>query len=367
MKRSLQILIGAVLLATATLACGRRPASTPPPPTEGAAGQQAAHAPGGMASATPAGSLTWISAAIEPENAGRLQPAGQAAVNGPGRLVWSSDSQTLGVATRDGLMLFDTATLAVTANVVVQPPLTVLDFSAERGVLALSADQQGVEIRQITTGQALLSFHAAGPFTQAAFSPDGSLLALARADQKQVEVWDIDSGALQTTLGGFEPAGAAEHLAFSPDGRFLIWQAGRALQVIEYFTEELGPLLEQEDAIRAVAASPDGRFLAAATAGAVERQLRPIIDLWNPMSGQGLGLLLTGEHFAASLAYNPSSRVLAAAVGQKILLWDTASRLQLAELNGAGAGVNALAFSPDGSLLGASAADNTLRLWRVGP
>ncbi|NMC79312.1 MAG: hypothetical protein GYA59_08130 [Chloroflexi bacterium] len=369
MNRSIKTLLGLALLAGVGLSCGTRSATTAPESLEVSAGQAVDANPSPVASLQPTYPVNAIAIpiAIEPENASRLVPAGQMNANSPQHIVWSSDSQTVGAATRDGLMLFDANTLAVTANVVVQSPLAVLDFSTGRGIMALSADQHGVEIREITTGEALLSFQSNGTFSRAAFSPNGSLLALARTDQKVVEIWDMDSGALQSTLSGFEPNGAVERLVFSPDGRFLVWQSGNALQAMEFVSEEFGPLLEQEDTIRALAVSADGRFLAVSTAGKVDEQQRPILDLWNPMDGQGLGLLLTGDSFAADVVYNPSSRMLAAAIGPKILLWDMATRQQLAELDGADAEVRALAFSPDGSILSAAMADNTLRLWRVAP
>src|SRR5206468_9215404 len=52
---------------------------------------------------------------------------------------------------------------------------------------------------------------------QAAYSPDGRHLAIARADG--VQIWDVASRTKVTTLGDAPPD--LQHIAFSPDGRLV--------------------------------------------------------------------------------------------------------------------------------------------------
>ena len=112
-----------------------------------------------------------------------------------------------------------------------------------------------------------LSFAVEGA-TDRAFSPDGTLLAIARKGRR-VELWRIADRALVRTFPG--PESAQTKLTFSPSGTLLgisergkisLWNisTGDAAGVIE--GANLSPL--------AVAFSPDGTMLAAADLSGIQ-------------------------------------------------------------------------------------------------
>jgi WD40 repeat protein len=108
--------------------------------------------------------------------------------------------------------------------------------------------------------------------------------------------------------------------------------------------------------LSAVALSPDGKTLACAT------QEGPIA-LWDLAGQRERPGCLGGQVACVSLAYAADDRTLAAAVGNKVQLWDTQGGA-VRELAGHEAIVNALAFAPDGTRLLSAGADG-VRLWDV--
>ncbi|HEU0185343.1 MAG TPA: WD40 repeat domain-containing protein, partial [Blastocatellia bacterium] len=67
-----------------------------------------------------------------------------------------------------------------------------------------------------------------------------------------------------------------------------------------------------------------------------------------------------------SVAFSPDGRTLATGSADgMVTLWDVSSRQPLAPLRGHENGVNSIAFSPDGRTLASGSYDNTVRLWDV--
>lgn len=144
--------------------------------------------------------------------------------------------------------------------------------------------------------------------------------------------------------------------AWSPDGHLL---AARELQVVRIWDVETATLLRAVPAglgVRnALAWSPDGLLLATA-----DRQ--GDVSVFSLAGGEKLFGWPTGME-VRSLAWHSGGRWLAAAAGNDIYLWDTASGDQIAFLHGHDAAVQALSFHPDKALLLSSGEDLTLRFW----
>jgi WD40 repeat protein/Flp pilus assembly protein TadD len=215
------------------------------------------------------------------------------------------------------------------------------------------------------------------PACIAAYSADGRLLAGVKGDTRSVALWEVPGGREVATLGAF-PARAV-YVALSADGRraaAVDWPAARPgqprdLRVWDVATRQVlfvaRPVLGPGPyAHGAVALSPDGArvafddYVAPAPGGAARARVR-VCDV---ASGRELAALEGGGANIQCLAFSPDGR-LAAAGDQagRLVVWDTTTgrRLHPADLEGP---TYRLAFSPDGRRL-AAVDRQQVKVWDV--
>jgi WD40 repeat protein len=206
-----------------------------------------------------------------------------------------------------------------------------------------------------------------------ALSADGKLLASADSDNA-VHVWMTEDNRTLTVLR--EQTGEVRCLAFTPDdgkgnlsSPLLAW--GTADRVIHLWdskqgaagTDGMDPLLSRT----VVAVSPDGQRLYSLGAGTDLRT-------WDIATGTS-ALMLEGEPLLRSFAASPDGKWLAAARveprGVKedrttLALYDAGTGKRHVICEGERAPITALAFSPDGTMLASGSVQSSdVWLWQV--
>ncbi|HLF94608.1 MAG TPA: hypothetical protein VJB14_14180, partial [Planctomycetota bacterium] len=123
----------------------------------------------------------------------------------------------------------------------------------------------------------------------------------------------------------------------------------------------LGTLrLRHEDAVVAVAFSPDGKQVASASH---DRSLRT----WDAATGKRLLTVEGHRGRMYGLAWAPDGKRIATAGHDKtIRIWDAATGFEVNSYYGHEEHVWAVAFSPDGKLVASAGADTVVHLWDAG-
>ncbi len=211
------------------------------------------------------------------------------------------------------------------------------------------AQTSGPEVIQLSaTGQ--------GRALAVAYSPTGEILAIGTS----IGIYYYDSTTLE--LIRFVPTETwVRAIAFSPDGRWLASGSYDAtVRLWNVRDGTLGKELKGHTAwVRGLAFSPDGELLATASDDNTVR-------IWRVTDGKTVRVIKDGVEGVKAVAFSPDGDLLATGGFDKsIRLWNVGEGSLVRELKGHRDWIRALTFSPDGEYLASGAFDATLRLWRV--
>lgn len=194
------------------------------------------------------------------------------------------------------------------------------------------------------------------------YSPDGKLIAL--AGFRQITL--IDSATRQPVAGLKGSVEAVRALAFSRDGQWLAAAGGlpaRSGEVLIWNLprrELVRSIHGHADCIYAVAFSPDGTSVATAS-------YDKLLKLWDTATGKPIRTFQDHIDAVYALAFTPDGkRLISGAADRTIKIWDVATARRLYTLSEPQDAINTLALDPSGRLLAAAGLDKSIRIWSLG-
>ncbi len=155
--------------------------------------------------------------------------------------------------------------------------------------------------------------------------PDGkTLLSGFIMGNRTICLWDLATGKL---LRSFPTDFDDAHFALSPDGKTLVethqidWQ----IRQWDVATGKELPQLERVAGCCSFAFSPDGKTLASGNC-------MGSVDLWDLTTGKHTVKLKTPKEWVRAVAFTPDGKTLVATASNQIILWDAASDKELRTL-----------------------------------
>jgi WD40 repeat protein len=197
------------------------------------------------------------------------------------------------------------------------------------------------------------------------FAPDGRSLAAGLADGT-VRIWDVSTRRVRTDfVGGLKGSGErTEAIAYLPNGDLVV--AGEAVGVRLWDLTAGRPRWTRElRGVEALAASPDGRWVAAPVRGAGEVHLLDAATGRTRHVWKGPGDRRR-EWAPGRPAFTPDGRwLLTAHYDGLVRVWDVDTGAAARAFGTSGEVVWEVSVSPDGRWVATSAADDGLRVWEV--
>ncbi|NJP10707.1 MAG: WD40 repeat domain-containing protein [Leptolyngbyaceae cyanobacterium RU_5_1] len=227
-----------------------------------------------------------------------------------------------------------------------------------------SASGKTIQLWSVQTGKRGRSLNGHTDWVTAlAISLNGQTLASSSLDQT-IRLWSLKTGKLLATL----KAGRVTSLAFSPNGqtlasgsRFARWwgreNSSARIQLWDLGTQKILSTIASDQAVNALAFSPDGSLLAAGA---------KITKIWHLASGQLLHTLNSGD--LNCLVFSQDNQLLITGSDgvqgeDGIKFWQVRSGKQVRVLDSV---ASDFALSPNGQLL-ATTYGGTVNLWQMKP
>lgn len=292
-------------------------------------------------------------------------------------VAWSHDGKNIASWSRDDTMQVWNATTFAQVNT--YPMEGVLAWSPDWRFIA-SGNAYNVQIWEAATGRIMIYYpvpNTGGGFGDLAvnsfvqWSPNGKYIASAIID---THVWDVTTGKMLFS----SPTGA---VAWSPEGKriaLLPYEYSTSgapvnvkLQILDVATQDLlaNYTMSVTNSLF-LSWSPNGKYLAsgdgniwdAATGKHIATYKgQPLTGVWSPNS-QYLAAFDNSQALSLALnQYLPSGTK----VDTTVHIWNVLTGEDVFVYHGHTAGVNYVAWSPDGSKIASASADMTVKVWQA--
>lgn len=245
-------------------------------------------------------------------------------------------------------------------------------FSPDGQLLASVSSDGTAKVWEWRKEKELKTLEFPGDVVSVSFSPDGRVLAVGGVDeiqnqQRNAAIWTFSVGAWEPLIK-FPEYWSINALAYSPDGKFLVG-GGTSRNVQVWKTSDGVALftLNHAHQVGDAAISPDGSTVATATCETVNNTdcTEGGVWLWSLSTGKLMKQLGDFPDLVTRVAYSSDgSFLIAGSRSGKLRVYETSNYEAWFEATSPG-GIEAMSFSPNGSLFATGGTNGLVHLWKV--
>jgi WD40 repeat protein len=247
--------------------------------------------------------------------------------------------------------------------------LFAIDVSSDGALVATASANGSARVWDAATGDEMFTVRSRQEVDDVAWSPAGDLLATASADSETDTglVTIVDRSGDQVAALPEESGVRFGSVRFSPDGRQLLttsfdtgdptptgndvniwdWERGEVVRTIEALAQRA--IYDPTGALIATTAGVDG-----------------VAEIWDSETGQKIATLAGHTGGVEAVAFSADgTRLASAGADGTVRLWDPRAGEQLLVLRGHAGLVSSVSFSPDVSRLASVGADGYVRVWAL--
>ncbi|HLG42451.1 MAG TPA: hypothetical protein VI643_03720 [Planctomycetota bacterium] len=206
---------------------------------------------------------------------------------------------------------------------------------------------------------------ANGDVFTVAFSPDGRLVAA--ASFRDIQIYQLGSYSMVTSLPGHDASKPVRSVAFSPDGR--LFASGSTQQVRVFQTSGfsmVGTATAHSGQVKSVSISKDGKYVA--SGGFSEDRTVRVYDAANPSDERKM-IQVPDEDIVSAVAFSPDGRYLVySTVNGRVWVHEGAGTFEVIKKGSdwdQKEAITSIAFSNDGKYLVTATSHGTLRVWEM--
>ena len=227
-------------------------------------------------------------------------------------------------------------------------------FGPDGKTVAGEIEQGGIKSWDVRTGEVKKSIAAdAETGTVAAISSDGSTVAEVSSEQ-EVRVWNVASGAHTVVPLASRDVTA---VSLSADGKTLAIAVANGISIIDTARPTIRHQINTSGiSISSVVLSADGARVAGATDS--------VVNVWATNDGRLLTKIAISG--ASALQFKSSDQIAVGSKAGTVSIWNVANASSSFEAKKHDSAVNAIVFSPDGTLMATGGDDRIAIIWDLG-